>query len=238
MTLPIQLGHSPISEAAVEIRFDTTLPSDAVFGMTYGTLKEDYPTVEKLPILQLPEALREGEPNLQFQPQYRLRRGNFLVQIGPRTLSIVAIDRYPGWTAFRGEIVSVFNRVRDLGIIARVTRFGLRYIDFFDLNIFEKIGVQVLVRNEDKAQQKLIARVEQPNGNYFTTLMVSNDATKDVPSGPRKGSVLDLDTFLPDGADDFFDRMTNILDDAHDIEKNLFFALLRPDFLDELKPTY
>src|SRR2546430_5952221 len=55
------------------------------------------------------------------------------------------------------------------------------YTTLFRSNIFERLELQVLVRNKDKAQQKLVVRVEQPNGNYFTTLMVSNDATKTVP---------------------------------------------------------
>ena len=71
MRLPKALDPSPIKEAVVEIRFETPLPSEAVFGVVYNAIHDGYPELEKLPILQVPEAVRAADPNLMFQPHYR-----------------------------------------------------------------------------------------------------------------------------------------------------------------------
>jgi len=58
MKIPKKIDPCPIVEAIVEIRFDSNLPGDAIFGVIYNQFKEDYPKFTKLPILQLPEAIR------------------------------------------------------------------------------------------------------------------------------------------------------------------------------------
>lgn len=238
MKLPKLIEPCPISEAAVEIRFETTLPGDAVFGVFYSAIQERYSDLEKLPILQLPEVVRMKDPNLIFQPHYRLKRDNFLVQMGPKTLSVIATKGYPGWQTFLSEIECVFDRVRDLGVIVKVTRFGIRYIDFFDLDIFKHLKLRILVDEADLVGENLLFRVEFAKGRFRSALQLSNDARLSDASGTRHGSALDLDTYL--AADDivFFENMRAILTEAHQIEKELFFGLLLPEFLETLNPTY
>ena len=68
MSLPRNIERCPIIDALVEIRFETALNPNAVFGLIYGALMNDYPgKVENLPILQVPEAVRKNDPALKFK---------------------------------------------------------------------------------------------------------------------------------------------------------------------------
>ena len=50
MKLPVTISPCPIVEAVAEVRFETLVPEDAIFGLVYQTLKTDFPKVETLPV--------------------------------------------------------------------------------------------------------------------------------------------------------------------------------------------
>ena len=58
MKIPKKITSCPLVETIVELRFESSLPPDAIFGVIYQKLKSDYPKVDKLPILQIPEEIR------------------------------------------------------------------------------------------------------------------------------------------------------------------------------------
>lgn len=72
MDLPKTIDPCPIVDALLEIRFQTLTHPNAVFGLIYNELQKDFPKVENLPILQLPDAIRASDPNFKFKPQYKL----------------------------------------------------------------------------------------------------------------------------------------------------------------------
>ena len=143
MKLPKKIDPCPIVEAIVEIRFDSVIVSDAIFGLIYNSFKDSYPTTEKLGILQIPEAIRSSDQELSFKPHYKLLNDDFIFQVGPKVLSIVSTKEYVGWGKFIEEILRSFKIVKDLAIIDKVKRIGLRYINFFDFDIFEKINLNM-----------------------------------------------------------------------------------------------
>jgi uncharacterized protein (TIGR04255 family) len=56
----------------------------------------------------------------------------------------------------------------------------------------------------------------------------------------RIGSILDIDSFVvgPDAAEGFEAALAGFLENAHSAEKQLFFGLLKEEFLKTLNPTY
>jgi uncharacterized protein (TIGR04255 family) len=238
MVLPKRIEPCPIKEAIVEIRFETALPGEAVFGVVYNSIKDRYKELEKLPILQLPEVVRMNDPNLVHQPHYRLKKDNFLIQIGPQILSVVVVEPYPGWETFLGEIEYVFTKVHELGIIDKVTRFGIRYVDFFNLDIAEKLKIHILLNEHEVVSESIVLRIVFDKGSFHSALQISNDVTLEEHQRKVKGSALDLDTYSEEKRNDFFLHLDPILTEAHTIEKELFFSLLRPEFLESLNPTY
>lgn len=238
MAFPRQIEPCPIKEVVAEIRFETSIPGEAVFGIVYNAVKEQYSNFEKLPILQIPEAVREVDQNLIYQPHYRLRKENFLVQIGPRTVSVAVIEEYPGWSNFLPEIEYVFSKFNELRIIDKVTRFAIRYTNFFDFNIFKEIKLNISMDNVEVDSDNIYFRTVLGKGKFSCTLQISNDAVLHREDGDHRGSLLDIDTSLASAEGETILQINSLLTEAHDVEKKLFFELLKPEFLDTLKPIY
>lgn len=238
MTLPKIINPCPIVEAIVEIRFDTVIVADAVFGLIYNAFKDSYPKIEKLGILQIPEAIRLKDPELMDKPHYKLSNDNFIFQIGPNAVSIISPMDYIGWEKFFDEILRSFKIIDELQIINKIKRVGLRYINFFDFDIFEKINLNIKFHDSPLQSNQTSLRSEIPAGNFINTLQIVNRAEISMKNERKHGSIIDIDTVLNGEYDNFFKDIKTILEDGHIKEKELFFGLLKPDLLESLNPKY
>lgn len=239
MNLPIKIEKCPIVDAILEIRFTSNIYSSAVFGLIYNVLKEKYPNIEKLPILQLPEELREKDPSLRFKPSYKAANEDFTIQIGPGVFAISSNIPYVGWEKFSSEIESNLNSIFKLDVIKKVHRLGLRYINYFDVDIFKNIKMQVQINNEVRDLKKTVFRTELQNNNFLNTLQIANNAKNTVNGKESIGSILDIDTFKDfNDNESFSENFMDLIHEAHQEEKKLFFKLFTEDFLNSLNPIY
>jgi len=239
MRLPTKVEVCPITDAVVELRFTTNVPEGALFGLVYRDLAEEYPTVENLPILQLPENFRQGA-ELRFQPHHKLTGKRAIVQLGPRSLSISSTIPYVGWTEFSKCIYSVIEVAKKANFMTTVSRLGLRYINMFDADVFEKINVQLLISDSPVQCKSARLRTLLEDENGFRSLVqVFNDVTlKAATEGPITGSGIDIDVSKEYSGLDFVEHIDEEIEKAHLIEKEHFYKLVQGPLLDELKPTY
>jgi uncharacterized protein (TIGR04255 family) len=54
----------------------------------------------------------------------------------------------------------------------------------------------------------------------------------------QTGSVIDIDSFTTDVKGEFMNVLSTFLEHAHHSEKQLFFKILKPEFLNSLNPIY
>lgn len=234
MNLPKKISPCPIIDALLEIRFIPNINQNAVFGLIYNALQKDFPTVENLPILQIPEPIRNIDPNLKFKPHYKISNEEFVVQIGPDVMSIASFPQYTGWNKFSTVISEVLNRIEVTTVVKSVNRVGIRYINFFDDNIFDKINLNVQINNFLIEYRSTVIKTEILQDEYISTLQIANS----VSIAEKVGSIIDIDTSINIQIDDFFRNMENIINQGHQFEKELFFSLLKDDFLESLNPEY
>ena len=234
--IPKKITPCPILESVVEIRFDTLLPSDAVFGVLYSRLSDKYREFERLPILQIPEVLRSQDPNLKFQPSYKLLDKDFWVQIGSNVILITNVNSYVGWNIFSERIKAVLNHVNESNIVNRVTRFGIRYISFFNLDIFEKINFNLTLNSEEFPSEQLIIRSLLRREEFLINLQLAN---KTIASKSMEiGSIVDIDTFIENEDLSISEIESSLLEKSHNEQKKLFFGILNDEFLNSLNPEY
>jgi len=239
MDIPTKITPCPIVEAIVELRFEADLPDEAVFGVIYSSFRNETGEIEKLPILQLPEALRSTDPNLIYKPHYRLRKGEYTVQIGPKVFSFANIEEYVGWNTFSTEIGNRFEKLFKLGIIKSIGRFGLRYINLFsEMNIYEKSTLKIHLGESNQYGNQINLTMAMPMGGFLSKLVMVNNAEVKLQSreGTVKGSLIDIDVALEKPVK--IKKVREIVEQAHNEEKKLFFSLLNPDFLETLNPEY
>jgi uncharacterized protein (TIGR04255 family) len=240
LRLPTKIDD-PILEAGVEIRFTTSYPHEAIFGLLYNKIRDKYPLNERLPIVQMPEEARFSIPALQFQPYYRFKnpQTNYVVQVGASMLSVSVLRPYAGWRALFAETNYVIEQLNSLNIINLVQRCSLKYIDVFGADIFSAIKLNISaepfeIRSSEMMFQSVFRRGE------FQCLLQLNNAVQIVMDGRNitNGSLLDLEAIRDTKEIDFFSDYTSILNAAHQAQKEIFFSLLKEDVLNTLNPTY
>jgi len=239
--LPIKIKKCPILEAIFEVRFETNIPDDAVFGIIYNDIKNEYPTLVQLDILQLPAAFRSQDPNLIFKPHYKLQKDKFLVQIGPRVLSVINNAEYVGWSEFSKRILHVYSRLDKLGIIKNINRLALRYVNGFkELDILNNSNLKLLLEKSDfndgsinTSKINLTSDIEY--NKSVSTLRFVNNAKIMIEGKNVSGSVIDIDTSVKF---EEFDSVENAIKHAHDVEKQIFFSLLSKTLLQQHEPEY
>jgi uncharacterized protein (TIGR04255 family) len=236
MRIPIKLENDPVAEAVIEIRFESNLPADAIFGVFYNSLKDIFPEYKTLPLLQVPENVRNNDQNLRFAPLYSLVKGNFQFNIGSRVASLTTKNPYSGWDTFSNLAYEAFSKVNETGAITKTTRFGLRYIKFFETAIFDKLDLNISSPFESSTVAKNIT-LHQLNGNLKTKILIADNAQQNENGKIKNGSIIDLDTFV-EGDVPFFNDIQNALEKSHTEEKNIFFTLLNEAFIQELGATY
>lgn len=234
MNLPKNINPCPIVDALLEVRFTSKINANAVFGLIYSVLQKEFQKVETLPILQLPDVVRASDPNLKYKPYYKISNENFVIQIGPDVISISSFPKYLGWELFSKIIFDALTKIESVGIINVIERIGIRYINFFETNIFEKVNLKVCIGKDDILYKNTIVRTEIEQGEFSSTLQVANNA---IING-KLGSIIDIDTFVTKNLDVFFSRKTELINAGHLKEKELFYSLLKPEFLNTLNPTY
>lgn len=237
MKLPKSISPCPIKESVSEVRFEPNVPEDAVFGIVYQALKTEFPEAKPLPILSLPVEFRTGDKDLMFQPYYRLENTDSRVLLGPRTISVGMRGEYSGWAIHSRRIKSILAHFYETGVVGQIARFGLRYISFFDFDIFPNLLLKITVDNDPLEGEETFFKTVISAGDCKSLLQIGKGVA--LTSKPEaKGSVIDIDSFETDIRGDFGHRLDDFLENAHGSEKELFFKLLKPEFLEKLNPVY
>jgi uncharacterized protein (TIGR04255 family) len=241
--IPTKLTPCPIFDTTTEIRFTpSSIPAGAIFGMLYTAIQEEFKeeyewNVNELPILQIPESVRNSDPNLVNQPHYRIESNSFVIQIGPKVLSVGYVMSYPGWSNYIKIIERVFKKARIA--TGAIDRIGLRYINFFpDVDIFDKLEYAKAGEISLLAGNSSILRTEIRQNGLLHALQISNSGNAVVNNVLKNGSFIDLDISTFETIHAFFDNIPNYLNKLHDAEKEILFGLLQQDYLDTFNPEY
>jgi len=239
MKLPLVIDPCPIVEVTVEIRFETQVPEDAIFGVIYQALKKDFPKASALPMASLPAKVRQSDPNLVQQPLHKLEGDGLIVLVGARSASVGMRGKYPGWAALSERFRTTLARIAGTGIIAKPVRFGLRYINFFQGDVFPKLTFSAAIGEQAVKGEGTFFKTVLSVEKCRLILQIGKDLALVTEPG-KTGSVIDIDSFVEAPKVDvgLDAALSAFLENAHLAEKEIFFTLLKPDFLSTLKPTY
>ena len=236
IVLPKKINPCPILESIIELRFSTSFPHDAIFGIIYKEFKDIYPHWEPLPILQLPEMVRREDQNFLYKPYYKLySKDNYLLQVGAKMISLIRLAPYSGWNGFSKRFREILDKVNKLKIIDSYIRIGIRYVNEFDGNIFDKINLSINIKKYPLGNFSTFVQSEIPTGKFISLLRVSNKAEIVKPSGKMEKSIIDIDSFNQNPEGDIWE----LIEEGHLEEKRLFFSLLKEEFIrEEFNPKY
>ncbi len=239
MKRPTKITPDPIIDAVVELRFNSSVPEDAVLGMLFSQIKSKYKEFKKLPVADLPREFRINDPNLQFNPHYQCEVGQYKLSVGPKVVSLTNPGKYAGWKEdFFPELSFVLKHLKDSNIADNFTRIGIRYIDFFELNIFDKINLSISLHGKPLDALQQTFNVIFKNEDFLTRVQVVNNITARVGNTNKFGSVIDTDTYIESKKGFSFEGIEKTIDNCHESSVKLFFDLLNKEFIETLNPEY
>ncbi len=236
--LPNRITPCPILNAVLEIRYVTKQDWSLLPGLLYTHIRERYPNSENLPIAELPEEFLRNDPNLVYAPRIRFVGENFTVQFGPRVVSLLTNGEYPGWQRIREELAWLLERLDQAGFIHEGERLGMRYIDFFEEDVFNRLVLDVRSGGRSVGGVEMNFATVFRRGDLTARLLLNNGAMVTRDKRVVTGSILDLDVWLEATEFDVFGDAAERFEEAHQCNKEIFFGLLKTDFLDSLSPEY
>ncbi len=214
------------------------MPQEIIPGVIAHKLKKYYPSVERLPITELPMTIRNNDPNLKFSPELKLKNDNFQIQVGPKSVSIVCPKEYQGWSKYYQAIKETFGEVLSLNVAKKLIQTGLRYISFFGgKDIFKNTNIKLELSNNSLIGQHNILRSEFNYDDFKCVVQIANNVS--LGHNMQLGSNVDIDIIKVRNENDLsFSDFENSVENAHKVQKMIFFSLLKDDFLKTLKPNY
>lgn len=236
MQLPSKIDSCPIVDALLEVRFTTQIPPNAVYGVIYNALKDNYPKTADLPILQIPEPIRKVDANFRFKPLYKAHNARYVLQIGPDVITISSYPEYVGWSEYSREIIRLLGIIRDLDFVKSVLRVGYHVVNFFEEDIFPKTKLSISIGGKQIEYTNTIFKTTKDDSaaNFRTVMQVSNEAKYNN----KSGSIIDIDSFTMRGFPIFSDVTGDLINSLHIAEKKAFYTLLSDDYVKTLSPEY
>jgi uncharacterized protein (TIGR04255 family) len=244
MQLPVSLGYSPLVESIFEIRFEPAIPAagDLLPGLLFSKLNRSFPNVESLPISNVPRPIRDQDPALVFQPSHRLTGSDMIVQVGDRVISLSA-QEYPGWSAFKSEILNLINVAFETGFIGSIIRYSFRYINLIPrvegTQEMSLLDVNLLVSGTPPQERGLQMRLEQDEGEFTTIIQIALQSVIQHPNKPPvAGVMVDVDTQMLNPSPNFQVAASELLDSCHTAVKSAFFSIISNQALQTMQPSY
>ena len=242
--IPLRLNEEPLIETLWEIRFSSARPSvaDLLPGLVFKELPDKYPNIIRLPAADIPAPIVEQDPSLKYVPKIRLEGGNQAVQIGEHVISLSCRRPYPGWETFSKDIRSVIEIVQNIGLIDRLERFSLKYVNLIDIvqpPDLTCLNVDLKIASYSIDIQPVLLRTEIKRNNIVHYIQIVSPAEASLPGEPRlRGVLLDIDSIRHLNENESWSVVDSQLDDVHLSSKEVFFNLLTPNTIDNLEPEY
>ncbi len=135
----------------------------------------------------------------------------------------------------------------DAGLIKAVTRYSLKYLDFFETGqdhrlALKQFNVAIRIGTHLIEAENLQLRSEIPRAGYLHGVQVVSSAMIQQPNMPSKvGAILEVDTLREITDPDitiFFTELPRSLDMIHAENKQMFFECLSEPGLANLEPRY
>ncbi len=228
------------TNSIVETVFDIFFETNSITESFLGDIAQinNFEKITKLPIFQIPEAIRRNDPNLKFHPLYEIRsetNQNYKIMLGDGMLGIAIIGEYKGWNdSFFPQVKQLFDNFLKSEKITSIQRIGLRYVNFLENeNIFETGKISV---NLDKTcKKKMFLRIEDCVEDICYSKTITNEAQY-INGSTLVGSIIDIVTFIEQDKKELeketiFDNINRL----HDISKNKFKEVISNEYIQQHK---
>lgn len=241
MAMPTKLNKLTIIDVVTEFKFDIKKNIEDLFFEVYSKVKHQGYEYHKLPIMELPPGIRDRDEKFNNQAYYRLQKGNYIINIGPKVLSFAIKGYYPGWQTYKEFIVSHFDELENVMKDWQINQSSMRYIDFFpEDDIFDRLTVSMslpsgLCDEEYSSESKIFVNDIKCRSGIGVKVQIANAELKlEGSKDAQFGTVIDIDAYI----NGQMNALEEVIEKLHSKTKTIFFGLLKNDLIQSLEPEF
>lgn len=233
--LPKKLEKNTVIESSLDLRCNFSQPIEVVAVSLLNNYSDKALNgLERLPTMDIPEVVRNNDPNLKNAPLYQISTERMVLQISKYGVRYVNKSPYPGWPVFEGGLNEFLNFIISSKTVSFVERIGLRYINFLHadaaqvckISFNSGIGLDRIQFNHVDVFRK---------DHFIIKTVIANEAKL---NNVIRGSVLDIDVSCSDSFEPLYDNFASRIEEMHSICRQTYFSSLSNDFLEDLGPSY
>jgi uncharacterized protein (TIGR04255 family) len=247
MQLPKKITPDSIIDAVVEVKYLSNTPFEVLIGLFFKAFDESY--------VYTTRPLKNHSPGLQVNlmpglvinmgGQSLLYNERISIKLLPNAFVFSCLDKYIGWKFYKPEIDKALKIIGNTNQVVKWNRVGLRYITEYlktDLKSCTKFSFSFGFPDVQSISSAFRTEFEYKNAKVILNLnnkipIVRQQATNREPE-VIPTSIIDVDVIREPLEIEKIDDLAGIIDQVHEIEKEVFFSLLTDDFLKTLNPEY
>lgn len=248
------MSKPPMLELVVELRFFSPESENLVVGNLEKIVKNHgFNGIENLGIANLPNEIKQRDPNLLYAPWYRIthnKNKHLICFVGPKMFSIswskdVHLHKdvfFPGWKQNLSSIfLDIISNVLELKNHLDISFDNIKYrtIDAFieEGGILEKSNLNIKLNainllNKDKNTTIIFKETVDELSHIIT---ISNSAQMvSQPTGSQlQGSLIDITTESLLSKDATNMVINEVIQRCHDENKKMFLSILKQDYAEQ-----
>ncbi|MCH7658780.1 MAG: TIGR04255 family protein [Bacteroidetes bacterium] len=236
--IPKKLTPDLLIETILEVKFTSSVHFEIFIGKMYNELtKQGY--IYSSPTM---DALETDDPRKQIIVNFNALQPIFenekvIIKLTPNSIIFNCAKEYIGWDKYFPVIKNVLSMINKLDLIKVYHRIGLRYINSLQsINIYDKLIDEVRIKVADYKTRSTTFLTVIEDEVFNINLKVENDVKRK--DQPDSVSLLDIDVYLFKEKGIEFDQIFDLVDKAHNKEKEVFVNLLKEEFITTLNPEY
>jgi len=239
MKIPKSLGSNKIVDAVIELRYDEPVALPII----YTSILKIFPgNVVDLPLMELPPAIREADPNLRYQPLNKItNEEGYYVNVGPRVLGFgyanldTSVNGYSGWDNFYAKYKEIYDAMRKDKIVGTVSRVGVKYVNLFDKDeLYPNIKYPLNLKGHSNVSSINIGFIETKESSRVRTL-INTEAVVSIDNKSISGEIFDIEV---QSSISPVTQPLSTIKSMHIDLKEAFFSALNEDFIESMEPSY
>ncbi|MEP7268217.1 MAG: TIGR04255 family protein [Saprospiraceae bacterium] len=241
MNLPSKISPNFIKDSLVEVKYFSKIPLEVLVGFIFKALDNSFKyTSQPIPSKKTPLQQFGNIPvqlNFNLGTQYLFYTDRIRIQLLPNSIIFNCIDDYIGWGNYISEISTTLIQISSVKEIEFFSRIGVRYRS-------EHIGPSL---NSSSKFVFSLGGFEQPassfqfrseflSDGYRIIINLANNASKTTLNDFT--SLFDIDVISENLSITSLEELISSIKKVHQKEKDIFFNLLREEYLTKLNPEY
>lgn len=242
--IPIKLERDPIIEALFEIKFQASVSqvSTLLPGFIYPELGEGFESPERLLGFDIPPAIIQAQPDLKYQPSFRIKGKSFFILIGDSSLIISCQRPYVGWDSFKAIILKLLKKLEQTKLIKHVERYSVKYINLMReddrAKQFRLLKFKAMLGDYDISEHQVVFQTEIIEDGLHNLVEIRSGALATFEDGKSEsGLMLSVDV-ISFNVENFWSATEDSLEKIHNKEKALFYGLLTDEAINQCSPVW